>query len=362
MKQKNYLCGECAVCSYCHQSGNRVHGCVHPVNPIMGHCQHHDDLRSDQCGKCQDRLKVVELELKAFELAEAHQTMDQRYPPKRDAHGETYSLSGRIRAYEASQVPLERFGEDHVTRAEVQLPGLWSETAALQRDAANLEKDVHTRDNRIELLNEDLECIHLYLDDIKAPRADDNGRDYSIVGRIKTTRSPEDSPNAWAAAVVGGGRAIIGVDMAHDPDSQVAGVSCGKGHFFTWNTLEAKLMRDEGFCQICATMNAQDVTVPASPAMYQVSGQEMFAKEGDKEELFSYEMPQTKLQEAQAIRDIQDGKLVMPTVIESDVCVSLTEDDGDPPLVLITPIFPCPECGAIKGETCKPTCTRNQYK
>lgn len=41
------------------------------------------------------------------------------------------------------------------------------------------------KDNKIKLLKEDLECIHLYLDDLKIPRKDSNNNDYSIVGRIK---------------------------------------------------------------------------------------------------------------------------------------------------------------------------------
>ena len=41
------------------------------------------------------------------------------------------------------------------------------------------------KDNQIMLLKEDLECVHLYLDDKEAPRQDDKGETYSIVGRIK---------------------------------------------------------------------------------------------------------------------------------------------------------------------------------
>lgn len=45
--------------------------------------------------------------------------------------------------------------------------------------------DPDIKDNQIELLKEDLECVHLYLDDIAAPRKDPEGETYSIVGRIK---------------------------------------------------------------------------------------------------------------------------------------------------------------------------------
>jgi len=41
------------------------------------------------------------------------------------------------------------------------------------------------KDNKIEQLQEDIECVHMYLDDKKIPREDENGETYSIVGRIK---------------------------------------------------------------------------------------------------------------------------------------------------------------------------------
>jgi hypothetical protein len=41
------------------------------------------------------------------------------------------------------------------------------------------------KDNIINLLEEDLWCVHKYLDDLELPRTDDNGETYSIVGRIK---------------------------------------------------------------------------------------------------------------------------------------------------------------------------------
>lgn len=40
-------------------------------------------------------------------------------------------------------------------------------------------------DNEMYLLKEDIECVHLYLDDKKIPRQDLNGQNYSMVGRIK---------------------------------------------------------------------------------------------------------------------------------------------------------------------------------
>ncbi len=41
------------------------------------------------------------------------------------------------------------------------------------------------KDNIINLLKEDIECVHMYLDTLQIPRADQNGEQYSIVGRIK---------------------------------------------------------------------------------------------------------------------------------------------------------------------------------
>lgn len=38
--------------------------------------------------------------------------------------------------------------------------------------------------NTIELLQEDIECIHMKLDDIGAPRTSDTGKEYSVNGRI----------------------------------------------------------------------------------------------------------------------------------------------------------------------------------
>ena len=39
--------------------------------------------------------------------------------------------------------------------------------------------------NQVELLQEDIECVHMYLDDKHTPRKDSKGIEYSIVGRIK---------------------------------------------------------------------------------------------------------------------------------------------------------------------------------
>ena len=41
------------------------------------------------------------------------------------------------------------------------------------------------KDNKIMLLEEDLWCVQKYLDDLELPRTDKDGKEYSIVGRIK---------------------------------------------------------------------------------------------------------------------------------------------------------------------------------
>jgi hypothetical protein len=46
-------------------------------------------------------------------------------------------------------------------------------------------KEYSIKDNKIELLEEDIFCIHKYLDTLLLPRVDDSNNSYSIVGRIK---------------------------------------------------------------------------------------------------------------------------------------------------------------------------------
>lgn len=40
------------------------------------------------------------------------------------------------------------------------------------------------KDNKIMLLEEEIECVHMYLDDLKIPREDTKDT-FSLVGRIK---------------------------------------------------------------------------------------------------------------------------------------------------------------------------------
>jgi len=47
------------------------------------------------------------------------------------------------------------------------------------------QTDLDIRDNKIGLLEEDLESVHMYMDSQNIPRKDGRGEVYSIVGRIK---------------------------------------------------------------------------------------------------------------------------------------------------------------------------------
>ena len=47
------------------------------------------------------------------------------------------------------------------------------------------QSDLDIKDNQIMLLKEDLEVVHMYLDDLLVTRLDENNETYSIVGRIK---------------------------------------------------------------------------------------------------------------------------------------------------------------------------------
>jgi len=39
--------------------------------------------------------------------------------------------------------------------------------------------------NQVELLQEEIDCVNMYLDDKHIPRKDSKGKEYSIIGRIK---------------------------------------------------------------------------------------------------------------------------------------------------------------------------------
>ena len=55
----------------------------------------------------------------------------------------------------------------------------------IEPKSAIKQSDLDIRDNQIELLKEDLEVVHMYLDGLLVTRLDENNETYSIVGRIK---------------------------------------------------------------------------------------------------------------------------------------------------------------------------------
>ncbi len=55
----------------------------------------------------------------------------------------------------------------------------------ITEEMPSLESPICMKDNKIELLEEDLKCIHMYLDDLKVRRVDKFDNTLSIVGRIK---------------------------------------------------------------------------------------------------------------------------------------------------------------------------------
>lgn len=48
-----------------------------------------------------------------------------------------------------------------------------------------LEQKLIMTQNKIELLTEDIECLHLCLDKMHVPRIDNSGNVYSMWGRVK---------------------------------------------------------------------------------------------------------------------------------------------------------------------------------
>ena len=59
------------------------------------------------------------------------------------------------------------------------------EVAELQAKLTEAERKLAMAENRAELFAEDIECLHMCLDDIDVPRADGEGRIYSMWGRVQ---------------------------------------------------------------------------------------------------------------------------------------------------------------------------------
>jgi hypothetical protein len=52
-------------------------------------------------------------------------------------------------------------------------------------DRKELIEEISTLKNKLELAREDLECVHLFLDELGSERVSITGREISVVGRIR---------------------------------------------------------------------------------------------------------------------------------------------------------------------------------
>jgi len=104
------------------------------------------------------------------------------YPCKPDIFEMTYEqdeptiIQDPSKNYDAWDEVIDQLGEtnkmiDHI-----------GEVNEMVNHVADVGKMVN---HKITLLEEDLWCVHKYLDDLQLARADKEGREYSIVGRIK---------------------------------------------------------------------------------------------------------------------------------------------------------------------------------
>ena len=60
-----------------------------------------------------------------------------------------------------------------------------NENARLIKDVERLKHLVSSKENHIENLKEDIECVHLWLDKQNVPRMNKDNQLYSIIGRIQ---------------------------------------------------------------------------------------------------------------------------------------------------------------------------------
>jgi hypothetical protein len=60
-----------------------------------------------------------------------------------------------------------------------------AEVAAPQAKLTEAERKLTMAENRAELFAEDIECLHMCLDDIGVPRTDGGGNVYSMWGRVQ---------------------------------------------------------------------------------------------------------------------------------------------------------------------------------
>jgi hypothetical protein len=83
------------------------------------------------------------------------------------------------------------------------------------------------KDNKIMLLEEYLECVNMYLDDLKLPRTDDKGDEYSIVGRIKILQKEKDQ-NKFSEEEV----ELVALEMVTWAISNIGNISTKSGEKF----------------------------------------------------------------------------------------------------------------------------------
>lgn len=83
------------------------------------------------------------------------------------------------------------------TQLNRSVKGAYVDCLIMLKKAKEMEK-YDIKDNKIMLLQEDLECVNMYLDDLKLPRTDDKGNKYSIVGRIKRLEERMYSEEWWS--------------------------------------------------------------------------------------------------------------------------------------------------------------------
>ena len=102
----------------------------------------------------------------------------------------------------------------HHNRKKLEEDGILKKAPLSRIDLDFIKKPSKSKDdykmleNQIELLKEDLECVHLYLDDIKAPKHNSKKEPYSIVGRIKALLQ-ERADELWLGIAESGDKVLV---------------------------------------------------------------------------------------------------------------------------------------------------------
>ena len=94
-----------------------------------------------------------------------------------------------------SELPRPEGLEEEPAKADldVELAHLVEKLKRAHSDEAEIER-LRMAENRAELLAEDIECLHMNLDDAGVPRDDGSGNTYSLWGRV--LRFKDMTPNA----------------------------------------------------------------------------------------------------------------------------------------------------------------------